>query len=214
MKFTKEEAFEKLKGILTNNGKKPLRMSEKSVNKQLETLIPLIATDDTELDDFVTKVKDTFSVMNSNAEKDNSDFVKQWEKEHPQTKPNEGGNGGQGNESKTEMEMVLERIKALENENETYKRQQTALQKKKELKSVLKEKGVKDAEWIDLMLQKVNVTDDFDTEDEADFYLKLYNKSNADTGGGVTPRQSSNGGTQVENPFQQVKELMKKRNIE
>ena len=83
MKFTKEEAFEKLKGILTNNGKKTLRMSEKSIEKQLENLMPLVANEEMELSDFVEKVKNTFSVMNSNAEKDNADFVKEWEKNHP-----------------------------------------------------------------------------------------------------------------------------------
>ena len=85
MKFTKEQAFENLKGFLTNNGKKTLRMSEKSINKQLETLMPLVANDEMELADFVEKVKPTFETMNSNAEKDNSDFVKQWEKDHPVT---------------------------------------------------------------------------------------------------------------------------------
>ena len=64
MKFTKEQAFEKLKAILTNSGKKPLRMSEQSINKQLETLMPLIASEETELDDFVEKVKPTFETMN------------------------------------------------------------------------------------------------------------------------------------------------------
>ena len=43
MKFTKEQAFEILRSNLTNGGKKTLRMSEKSINAQLDTLIPLVA---------------------------------------------------------------------------------------------------------------------------------------------------------------------------
>lgn len=85
MKFTKEQAFEKLKGILTNEGKKPLRMSEKSINAQLDTLMPLIAGDETELDDFIAKVKPTFETMNGNAEHDYSAFVDDWKKQHPDT---------------------------------------------------------------------------------------------------------------------------------
>lgn len=87
MKFTKEQAFEKLKAILTNDGKKTLRMSEKSINAQLDTLMPLIASDETELDDFVEKVKPTFETMNGNAEKDQSAFVEDWNKKHPQPTP-------------------------------------------------------------------------------------------------------------------------------
>ena len=80
MKFTKEQAFEILRSNLTNGGKKTLRMSEKSINAQLDTLIPLVANDDMELNDFIEKVKPTFATMNSNAEIDNSenDVVKSW----------------------------------------------------------------------------------------------------------------------------------------
>ena len=89
MKFTKEQAFEILRSNLTNGGKKTLRMSEKSINAQLDTLIPLVANDDMELNDFIEKVKTTFATMNSNAEKDNSDFIKQWKEQHPDPNPNQ-----------------------------------------------------------------------------------------------------------------------------
>ena len=58
MKFTKEEAFEKIKGLLTNNGKKDLQMSERSVNEQLEVLMPWIANEEKECTDFIRKVKE------------------------------------------------------------------------------------------------------------------------------------------------------------
>ena len=81
MKFTKEEAFEKLKGLLTNNGKKDLQMSERSINEQLEVLMPLIANDEMELDDFIVKVKTSFEVMNSNAKKRQFRFRKRMGEE-------------------------------------------------------------------------------------------------------------------------------------
>ena len=48
MKFTKEQAFEKLKGFLTESGKKPLRMTELSLNRQLDTLMPILTNDETD----------------------------------------------------------------------------------------------------------------------------------------------------------------------
>lgn len=194
MKFTKEEAFESLKGILTNNGKKTLRMSEKSINRQLESLMPLIANEEMELKDFVDKVKDTFSVMNSNAEKDNSDFVKQWEKDHPQVNPEPQ----KPNESKEEdaMAKMLKRLEELENREAARDKEAKMSQKKKDLLKAMKEKGIKDEQWSKDLVAEISLTEDFDVEAKADSYLKLYNKSQAASAGdnGATPAGTSNSG--------------------
>lgn len=194
MKFTKEEAFESLKGILTNNGKKTLRMSEKSINRQLESLMPLIANEEMELKDFVDKVKDTFSVMNSNAEKDNSDFVKQWEKDHPQTnqeppKPSEP-------QPDDAMAKMLKRLEELESREAARDKEAKMSQKKKDLLKAMKEKGIKDEQWSKDLVAEISLTEDFDVEAKADSYLKLYNKSQAASAGdnGATPAGTSNSG--------------------
>lgn len=214
MKFTKEEAFESLKGILTNNGKKTLRMSEKSINKQLETLMPLIANDEMELKDFVEKVKDTFSVMNSNAEKDNSDFVKQWEKDHPTThanpEPPKGNNEPKDNDV---MAKMLKRLEELENREKAREQEITIAQKRKDLLKAMKDKGIKDEQWSKDLVAEISLTDDFDIEAKAESYLKLYNKSQASAAGGngTTPFDTSNGGGQREvNPFKEASEMKKR----
>lgn len=198
MKFTKEEAFESLKGILTNNGKKTLRMSEKSINRQLESLMPLIANEEMELKDFVDKVKDTFSVMNSNAEKDNSDFVKQWEKDHPQTNPEPP----KPSEPKTDdaMAKMLKRLEELENREAERDKEAKMSQKKKDLLKAMKEKGIKDEQWSKDLVAEISLTEDFDVEAKADSYLKLYNKSQAASAGGngATPAGTSNSGANRE----------------
>lgn len=198
MKFTKEEAFENLKGILTNGGKKTLRMSEKSINKQLDSLMPLIANEDMELNDFVAKVKDTFSVMNSNAEKDNSDFVKQWEKDHPQVnpeppKPNEPA-------PDDAMAKMLKRLEELENREAAREKEKVIFDKKRDLLNAMKEKGIKDEQWAKDLVAEISLTEDFDIEAKADSYLKLYNKSQAASvgGNGTTPVGTSGGGTNRE----------------
>lgn len=210
MKFTKEEAFESLKGILTNNGKKTLRMSEKSINKQLESLMPLIANEEMELKDFVDKVKDTFSVMNSNAEKDNSDFVKQWEKDHPQVNPEPQ----KPNEPKEDdaMAKMLKRLEELESREAARDKEAKMSQKKKDLLKAMKEKGIKDEQWSKDLVAEISLTEDFDVEAKADSYLKLYNKSQAASAGGseTTPFSTSKGGNNSDaNPFKAASELMK-----
>lgn len=194
MKFTKEEAFESLKGILTNNGKKTLRMSEKSINRQLESLMPLIANEEMELKDFVDKVKDTFSVMNSNAEKDNSDFVKQWEKDHPQVNPEPPK--ADGPKPDDAMAKMLKRLEELESREAERDKEAKMSQKKKDLLKAMKEKGIKDEQWSKDLVAEISLTEDFDVEAKADSYLKLYNKSQAASAGdnGATPAGTSNSG--------------------
>ena len=114
MKFTKEQAFEILRSNLTNGGKKTLRMSEKSINAQLDTLIPLVANDEMELNDFIEKVKPTFATMNSNAEKDNSDFIKQWKEQHQDPNPNQSQEPTNPTTENPEIKAMLDRIAALE----------------------------------------------------------------------------------------------------
>lgn len=192
MKFTKEEAFESLKGILTNSGKKPLRMSERSIQKQLESLMPLVANDEMELNDFIAKVKDTFSVMNSNAEKDNSDFVNQWKKEHPDQEPKPAGSSDSDN---PQIKTLMDEIKAMREEMNAGKRENVIKAKRNELASALKKKGVKDEEWMSDFLSEINITEDMDVDVKADSFLKIYNRSRADVGGGASPKNASNGDT-------------------
>ena len=218
MKFTKEEAFEKLKGILTNNGKKTLRMSERSIEKQLETLMPLIATDDMELDDFIGKVENTFSVMNSNMEKDNSDFIQKWKKDHP-LKDNNTPDGVVANtdpdNSDDEMAAkLLKRIEELERKNAEHEREVVLSKKKDELLAVMKEKGIKDEQWAKDFVAEISITEDFDINAKVDSYLKIYNKSKSVPTTTQNPRVPNGGERQREDLLASARELIKQRNKE
>ena len=151
MKFTKEQAFEILRSNLTNGGKKTLRMSEKSINAQLDTLIPLVANDEMELNDFIEKVKPTFATMNSNAEKDNSDFIKQWKEQHPEQNPDPNNPEPKKPTStdNTEMKALMDRIEALEKENNENKLKAEVAEKRSELVAKMKETGITDTEGVD-----------------------------------------------------------------
>ena len=213
MKFTKEEAFEKLKGYLTNNGKKTLRMSERSINKQLESLMPLIAGEDMELDDFIGKVKDTFSVMNSNVEKDNSDFVKEWEKNHPVENPKPSDPKPTDPKPDDATALLLKRIEELEKKETERTREAAITQKRKELLKAMKEKGIKDDQWSKDFISEITITEDMNVDEKADAFLKIYNKSAAsDTGEGATPYGSSLGGDQnKKDPFAEARKIVEQR---
>lgn len=216
MKFTKEEAFEKLKGLLTNNGKKDLQMSERSVNEQLEVLIPLIANDEMELDDFIVKVKTSFEVMNSNVKKDNSDFVKEWEKNHPSPEPPKN-DPPKNDEPSDAMAALLKRIDELEKKNAERDKEAVLLQKRKDLLKAMKDKGIKDENWSKSFIEEISITEDFDVDAKADAYLKIYNKSQAgQTGSGSTPfGSSSNGGDpNRKDPLAAARAIIEQRNKE
>lgn len=212
MKFTKEQAFEKLKGILTNNGKKTLRMSEKSLNKQLDTLIPLIGNDEMELADFVEKVKPTFETMNSNVEKDNSDFVKQWEKDHPTEpkKEEEPIDPPKPDVNDKASQEMLDRLAALEKEIAENKKANAINQKRAALVDAMGKEGVKDKKWIDSFLSEVSITEDLDVEAKAKAYAKFYNKDNARTPYSITPGDTGHAGDKGD-PFKDVTEYLKQR---
>lgn len=217
MKFKKEDAFEKLKGFLTENGKKPLRMTELSINRQLDTLMPILADDETELDDFFEKSKESFKTMNSNVEFDNSNFAKkfekefkeQWEKDHPNQEPNkdEGGEGGKGELSKA----VLDRLKALEEKDAMYEAEKIETEKRSELLKKLKEKKVDDTEWLNAYVKKLPINGDTDIDAEVDDALTLYNRSNSHFDSNATPQGVGGRVKEDEHRDDDVKALLKRK---
>lgn len=210
MKFTKEQAFEILRSNLTNGGKKTLRMSEKSINAQLDTLIPLVANDEMELNDFIEKVKPTFATMNSNAEKDNSDFIKQWKEQHPDQNPDPNNPEPKKPTStdNPEIKAMMDRIEALEKENNENKLKAEVAEKRTELVAKMKEKGITDTEWIDSFLGEVTINKDVDVDAKAESFLKIYNKTKAIVDPSQTPHNPQTPPPD-QNPLKAASDFMK-----
>ena len=218
MKFTKEEAFESLKGFLTNNGKKTLRMSERSLKNQTEILFDLLDKYDKEmeLDAFTKDVSALLGSTNSNVEKDTSDkikeYVKQWEKDHPVVNPDPVKNDDPKPDDA--MEKLLKRIDELEQKEAQREKERSISDKRSQLLKVMKEKGIKDEQWSKDFVSEISITEDFDIEAKADSFLKLYNKSKASSANGnngATPKDASAGGNRTDNnPFKEASELMKR----
>lgn len=199
MKFTKEEAFEKLKGELTKGGK-TLRMSERTLNTQLETLMKVYDTiaSDTELSDFVTMTLPSFSDVNSNMEKDYSDFVKTYKPAQSQNQSTTQQQQQQQSNTTSTNDDVLSQLQAqlqqLQDKIEREEKEKALSQVRKNFKSELKTVGIKDDKWIDTYLTKINISDDLDIKEEAKSTLELYNLSKAIIPDGSTTPYYPSGG--------------------
>lgn len=206
MKFTKDDAYKELVARMTARGEK-LALSERTINGQLDTLIKFIANDETELDDFIGKVLPSFQNLEGQYRKDNSDFIKQWEKDHPaqDSKPTDLP-------ADDYTKKLEERLLALEKKNEEVEKNKRLSAKKAELKDLMKKKGIKDDNWSDSLLSEVAITEDMDIEAKADSYLQIYNQQKAAFEGGATPGMSYGGGK--DNDFLKgVKEYRKQMGI-
>lgn len=206
MKFTKDDAYKELVARMTARGEK-LALSERTINGQLDTLIKFIANDETELDDFIGKVLPSFQNLEGQYRKDNSDFIKQWEKDHPAQdhKPTDPP-------ADDYTKKLEERLLALEKKNEEVEKDKRLSAKKAELKDLMKKKGIKDDNWSDSLLSEVAITEDMDIEAKADSYLKMYNQQKAAFEGGATPGMSYGGGKDTDF-LKGVKEYRKQMGI-
>lgn len=198
MKFTKEEAFEKLKGELTKGGK-TLRMSERTLNTQLETLMRVYDTiaSDTELSDFVTMTLPSFSDVNSNMEKDYSDFVKTYKPAQSQNQSTTQQQQQQSNATSTNDDVLSQlqaQLQQLQDKIEREEKEKALSQVRKNFKSELKTVGIKDDKWIDTYLTKINISEDLDIKEEAKSTLELYNLSKAIIPDGSTTPYYPSGG--------------------
>lgn len=194
MKFTKEDAYKDLVSKIPNKGQ-TLNLSERSINEQLDTLIPLLANDETELDDFVTKVLPIFKTADGNVKNDVSAGINEYKKNNPtvKTTPQQTPPVVESKVVDTNKEL-LDRLASLEKEIADSKKAKTISGIRESLISEIKNKGVKDDEWIESFISEVNITEDFDVNAKAEHYVGVYNKMNACVTANVTPA-STGGGT-------------------
>lgn len=78
MKFTKEQCLESIQAVL---GQTKLT-SDRSILENLDTLIPLVASDEMELEDFIEKVSPSFKTMESNLRHEQSVFAKDFKEKN------------------------------------------------------------------------------------------------------------------------------------
>ena len=186
MKFTKEDAYKELVARMTAKGEK-LNLYQRSINEQIEALLPLVANDEMELVDFVDKVLPLVRTADANVRNDVSQGIKDYKDNNPTnpttttkttTKPTSG------DDAKAEL---LKRIDALEQRNKAQELEIKVKGIKSQLVSKMKELGIKNDKWMESLVANLNITEDFDVDAKAQGYLELYNSMQSDIDVNVTP---------------------------
>ena len=191
MKFTKEDACKELTAKIPQKGQ-TLNLSERSINEMLDTLMPLIANDETELSDFVTNVLPTFRTADGNVRNDVSVGIKNYKDNNPVTPPKKDDT--QKLDEDDAMAKALARIEELEKKNAENERKAQLSSRRNEIISKMKEKGVKDKEWIDDFLNEVSIDGaEFDMDAKVDSYVRMYNKFHVVADPDATPRNAGGG---------------------
>ena len=196
-KFTKEQALEELKKQIPGKGEK-LNLSERSISEQLETLMPLLATDDTELSDFINKVLPIFKTADANVRNDVSVGIKDYKDKNPVQTPQPNQPKPDTDVKDEAMAAALKRIEELERKNAENEALALRNKRRSDIISKMSDKGCKDKEWVSNLLDEVNLDgEDFDANAREEKYLKMYNKSKANSPNSVTPLDTT-GRTEVD----------------
>lgn len=210
MKFTKEQAIENLKAALTNNGKKPLRMSERTLGNHAENLLNLVANDEMELDDFVNKVKPMIESVNSNIEHDLSESIREYKEKNPIQKVVDDPAKDKGDD--TELSKLMKEIEDLKRKDAERETAATLKDKRAQIIKYLGDNNVKDKSWIDTALSMVSIAVEDDVETKGKALLEFYNKSISTPSPGVPGSPAPGAGDNGEPAsFKAVRE-MRKRN--
>ena len=212
MKFTKEQLSEALKAKLTNNGKKNLAMSERSFNGKVERIYKRLEKasdkDELELDDVVADYLDDLQGDDNNIRNDNSKFIKEWEKNHPNKDDRSDKKDDKGDESK--LDKLLKELQDLKSEREEEKKVKAISDKRNQLKLALKEKEVKNEDWINDQLELIHIDSETDVDALTERLVKSYNKFNANTPPDITPG-GTGGGKEKTDDFADVVAVVKKQ---
>lgn len=183
MKFTKENAYEHLVSKLLTNKGQTLNISERSINEMLDTLIPLIANDETELNSFIDSVLPMFKTADLNVKNDVSVGIADFKKSYSPP----AGKNGDGTQKDGNSEL-LQRLSELENKLKANEAKENATIMRKNFIEKSKEAGVKDDEWLSAYADILNIGDGFDVDSQADACLRFYNKSLSTIKKDATPK--------------------------
>ena len=212
MKVTKEQFSEALKVKLTNNGKKNLAMSERSFNGKVERIYKRLEKasdkDELELDDVVADYLDDLQEDDNNIRNDNSKFIKEWEKNHPNKDDRSDNKDDKGDESK--LDKLLKELQDLKSEREEEKKVKAISDKRNQLKLALKGKEVKNEDWINDQLELIHIDSETDVDALTERLVKSYNKFNANTPPDITPGGTGSGKEKTDD-FADVVAVVKKQ---
>lgn len=186
MKFTKEDAYKELVARMTAKGEK-LNLSQRSINEQIEALLPLVANDEMEVAEFVEKVLPLVRTADANVRNDVSQGIKDYKDNNPTNPTTTTTTTTQPTSGDDAQAELLKRIDALEQRNKAQELEIKVKGIKSQLMSKMKELGIKNEKWMESLVANLNITEDFDVDAKAQGYLELYNSMQSDIDVNVTP---------------------------
>ena len=191
MKFTKEDAGKEIAAKLSKSVEN-IGAWDRTIRENVETLWSILGEEnEIELNDFVSKSLPLFNTTAGFMRKTNADLAKSYEEKIELLKKNQPQPSPTPPTPDPNKELI-ERLAALEKANEEQKTKLAIETKRKELTDKLKDKGVKDAKWINDLFSLVSVQADTDVDAEVDKYVNLYNSSRSRYNSNVTPSVSQN----------------------
>ena len=190
MKFTKEAAGKEIAAKLSKSVEN-IGAWDRTIRENVETLWGILGEEnEIELGDFVTKSLPLFNTTAGFMRKTNADLAKSYEEKIELLKQQQPAPSP--SPTPDPNKELIERLAALEKANEEQKTKLAIEAKRQELTDKLKEKGVKDAKWINDLFGLVSVQADTDVDAEVDKYVNLYNSSRSRYNSNVTPSSSKN----------------------
>lgn len=179
MKFTLTEAVETLRKDMTAGGKK-LNVSDRTLTKFIESLYNMGVNDETEIADFIAKVKPSVEDLEGNYRKDLSEKYKtlqdDWKKNHPEPKPSEE----KPNENDNPMiKQLLDKIVAMEERENQRNAERVAGEKRTQLIEAIKSKGVTNDKFISGVISRTTITNETDVDAEAQKAVDWFNELGA-----------------------------------
>ena len=211
MKFTNEDAYKELVARLTAKGEK-LNLSQRSINEQIEALLPLIANDEMELADFVDKVLPIFKTADANVRNDVSQGIRDYKNENP--KDTQPTTTQPQTTTTTQNDDLLKRIEVLEQQRQEQERELKVKGIKSELTNKLKELGVKSDKWLESLIANITINDDFNVEEKAKGYLELYNTMQSEIDVNITPAEAGGGKqTYISNSIKEAAAIAKSQSM-
>ena len=209
MKFTKEDAYKELVKQMTAKGE-ALNLSSRSINEQLEKLMPLLANDETELSDFVNTTLPIFKTADANVRNDVSEGIKKYKEENPIQTQTPKTNPNAGN---TELDEMRKRLEKMESEYKSRQEAERIAKTRNEIVEKLKAKGVKDTTWLTPFLSDITITEDFDVDAKVETYLKSYNTFKAQIDTDVTPKGAGGSNLKDDDTIKRAAEIAKQNRL-
>lgn len=209
MKFTKEDAYKELVKQMTAKGE-ALNLSSRSINEQLEKLMPLLANDETELSDFVNTTLPIFKTADANVRNDVSEGIRKYKEENPIQTQTQKPNSNAGN---TELDEMRKRLEKMESEYKSRQEAERIAKTRNEIVEKLKAKGVKDTAWLTPFLSDITITEDFDVDAKVEAYLKSYNTFKAQIDPDVTPKGAGGSNLKDDDTIKRAAEIAKQNRL-